>query len=903
VGFPDSNSIAALPGGTLDRAQAQEKEIDGRDGRDDPACLPVGSVFGRYILLERLGTGGMGVVYAAFDPRLDRKVALKLLTDDDVVARTNLEREARLAARLQHPNVIAVYDVGAVDERIYLAMEYVDGVTLADWMSSAARPTGEILAVFVQAARGLAAAHRAGLVHRDFKPSNVLVGRDGRVRVLDFGLARTADDAPDGARFASPACYMAPEQHRGAPAGPAADQFAFCVALHEALYGVPPFAGSSLDELAGNVLAGRIVDPPRGARVPAWLRRVIVRGVSVDAQARFPSIEAVTGALGRDPTRARRTWMALAVLVGVAGVAVASHARAERQHAASCAAHDQKVEELVGPGPAQRIRAAFAATGASYAEDSAERGLAALSRYAQTLGGRYRETCEANGPDLERRTSCYDERAAELDELIHALTTADRFLVATAIDAIGKLSPVETCDEGQASERSDGGTPELGVRVARARALWDAGRVDAAIASSTSTITAARAQGDRRHELDAQLLLGNLEFQRDKPEAAVAWSRAIELGEALGRDADVELGLEYLAFDASLRLHDFDKAHRLQRLAAAKLARMGAAATRAGHVVSLEGAILTQEGHPDAAEPVLRQALALQEKLYGDTSPALTPTLDRLVAALGDEGRAAEMLAIARRAAMIRERAYGPDHPKLIAAFNNVGLALLDLGRYDEATAPLRRADDIAVRALGAESSQRIYALYNLGIVERRQGHLDAAEVTFETARAVAETALGPSSLQVGEMLTGLGQVSLARGRPDEGAARFARALPIVEQALGKGHRDVATVLLGLGQSYLDLRQPAAAAPLLERALRLRADDPSRAEAEYAFSLARALWELGHERPRALTLARQAAATGVLVTESVTQDQISAWLASHPAPDLRRRPRNTARLVGPSSSE
>ena len=613
-----------------------------------PARLPPGSVFGRYILLELVGAGGMGVVYAAFDPKLDRKVALKLVWDDDAAARAGLEREAQLAARLQHPNVIAIYDVGAVDERIYLAMEYVDGVTLADWMSSPARPTREVLAVFLQAARGLVAAHGAGLVHRDFKPSNVLVGHDGRVRVLDFGLARKADDAPDraghtrsaassagtGARIGSPA-YMAPEQHRGEPAGPAADQFAFCVALHEALYGTRPFAGSSLDELAGNVLAGRVVEPPRSARVPPWICRVIARGLSVDSQARFPSIEAVAAALGRYPTRARRTWTALAALIGVTGVALAGHARTVQQRAAACEDHEHKVQELVGPGPAQRIRAAFAATGTAYAADSAERSVAALDHYARTLGGRYRETCDANGPDLERRAGCYDERAAELDELVRALTTADRFLVATAIDAIGKLSSVETCDEVQASARPDGATPDLGLRVARVRALWDAGRFAAAIDSATSTVDAARARGDQRHELDAQLVLGDLEFQLDKPEAAVAWSRAIEIGEALGRDVDVELGLESLAFDAALRLHDFGAAHQLQRLAAAKVARTGADATRAARVAALEGAILEQEGQPDAAEPVLRRALAVQEKLYGDASPALTQTLDRLAGALG----------------------------------------------------------------------------------------------------------------------------------------------------------------------------------------------------------------------------------------------------------------------------
>lgn len=922
---PDANLIAAFIGGTLDPAQAEDLagHIDGcgacdelvawsmraaqsatprapsAAGPDTAELHPRGSVFGRYVLLELVGAGGMGRVYAAFDPKLDRKVALKLVWDEAAAARAGIEREARLAARLQHPNVIAIYDVGAVDERLYLAMEYVDGVTLADWITGPARSTREILGVFLQAARGLVAAHGAGLVHRDFKPSNVLVGNDGRVRVLDFGLARAVDDAPAGAaihtrgvvvegsaagaRVGTPA-YMAPEQHRGEPAGAAADQFAFCVALHEALHRARPFAGDSVEHLAGNVLAGRVVEPPPGSRVPPWLRRVILRGLSVEPHARFASMEALAAALSRDPTRARRTAIALAALVGVAGLGFAGHARTVEQRAAVCRAHEQRMIALVGPGQALRVRAAFAATGASFAAASADKSLAALDRYARALGERYRDACDAGGPDLDSRVGCYEERATELGALVDVLAGADRVEVARAIGAASAITPVATCEEARAATRPDGATPDLARRVAEVRALDHAGRLTAAAAEATRVLTDARGRGDRRHEVDALLLLGRVELAQSKPAAATTLSQAIEVGEANGRDAEVEIALELLAFDSAQRMHDYAAAHRLQRLAAAKVARTGLADSRAGDVTALDGMILQMEGRPGEAEAALRQAVALQEKIYGADSPPVGPTLDRLAIVLSDQGRDAEALALDERAAAIRETTLGPEHPRLIDGLVDLAGSLSTLGRYDEAFARLHRADDIAVHAFGADSAQRFITLDNLGLLDKDRHHYDAAERSLDAALAIAETRLGTASEQAGEVLSDIGEVYAARGRPAEAAAYFERALPIVEHALGAQHRQVAEILLDLGLAYLDLHRADRAVAPLERALRLRSEDTPARAAPIRFALARALWDAGRDRPRAIALARQASGTSLRPGEGVTQEAIAAWIASHTPP-------------------
>jgi len=290
--------------------------------------LERGAALGRYLILERLGAGGMGVVFLAYDPELDRKLALKLLHPGPAAhagrARARLLREAQAMARLTHPNVVAVHDVGTFGGQVFVAMDFVPGQTLGAWLATRRPDWRAALKLFAQAGAGLAAAHAAGIVHRDFKPDNVLVGDDGRVCVTDFGLARTGtgteasgvmpasprDDAGPsvaltqaGAVMGTPA-YMAPEQYHGESADARADQFSFCVALWEAIYGRRPFAGETLLELAQAVTMGEVQAPGRAA-APTWLRRTLERGLAVDPAARWPSMSALLAELAHDRWRTR----------------------------------------------------------------------------------------------------------------------------------------------------------------------------------------------------------------------------------------------------------------------------------------------------------------------------------------------------------------------------------------------------------------------------------------------------------------------------------------------------------------------------------------------------------------------------------------------------------------------
>jgi hypothetical protein len=298
----------------LGRVATVSDDDGGHDTPKAPSEVPVlrrGATLGRYIVLDPLGEGGMGVVYAAYDPELDRKLAVKVLRDrlSGAVGRSSrLLREAQALARLDHPNVVAVYDVGTIDGQVFIAMELVAGQTIGAWLEARPRDGRAIVEVYRLAGHGLAAAHALGIVHRDFKPENVLIDSRGRVRVVDFGLARTAEDAEDadnpppgaapdpersgggarvslavtltrtGAIVGTPG-YIAPEQEHG-KTQPAVDQFSFCVALWKALYGELPYAGKSGPELAAAAKAGEIRAPSSPTRVPAWLHRILLRGLS-----------------------------------------------------------------------------------------------------------------------------------------------------------------------------------------------------------------------------------------------------------------------------------------------------------------------------------------------------------------------------------------------------------------------------------------------------------------------------------------------------------------------------------------------------------------------------------------------------------------------------------------------
>jgi serine/threonine protein kinase len=307
----------------------------GRPGDDDE--LRPTTLIDRYQIERRLGAGGMGVVYAARDIHLGRAVAVKVVGPriDTGSGQGRLVREAQAMARLRHANLATVYDIGVSNDRLFVVMELIDGGTVADWLASEPRSWRAILAVYLQAARGLAAAHAAGFVHRDFKPENVLLDKDGVARVSDFGVARILGDADRadpaegmaatgsvtgiGVVVGTPG-YIAPEILRHEPVDGRADQFSFCVAVYASVYGERPFepleGPSRIAETLGKLR------PPRDGIAPRWLQRIITRGLAADPRDRWPTMDALAAAIARRLGRRRRTL----ALTGVGVIAVAAMA-------------------------------------------------------------------------------------------------------------------------------------------------------------------------------------------------------------------------------------------------------------------------------------------------------------------------------------------------------------------------------------------------------------------------------------------------------------------------------------------------------------------------------------------------------------------------------------------------
>jgi predicted Ser/Thr protein kinase len=426
-----------------------DEPVEGTDPLVRSTSDLVHSRVGRYLVLAKAGVGGMGIVYGAYDPELDRKVALKFLLAGSGVKqaerRARLLREAQALAKFSHPEIVAVYDFGEHPVGVWLAMEFVDGRTLGAWAEETLRSWREVLAVMLAAGRGVAAAHAAGLIHRDLKPDNIMVGHDGRVRVMDFGLTTSlgqtpavghspledsttvsgAPLTPRGSLLGTPA-YMAPEQFSRAEVTAAADQFSFCVTLWELLFGERPFAGRTTRELSASVLGGRLRTPSRHRGVPSWLQRICERGLALAPENRWPSMQALLEQLDRGQSRGRARKLALGVgVLACLAAAGEGYRQFERgQRIAACEAEGATIGEVWNDEARMQVHAALVGTDMSYAADTADKVMPWLNTYAREWQAVRATACtnttvyEEDAWDadmLDRSRWCLDERRMDLE--------------------------------------------------------------------------------------------------------------------------------------------------------------------------------------------------------------------------------------------------------------------------------------------------------------------------------------------------------------------------------------------------------------------------------------------------------------------------------------------------------
>ncbi|HEX4404355.1 MAG TPA: serine/threonine-protein kinase, partial [Polyangia bacterium] len=731
-----------------------------------PSALPRGATIGRYTILAPIGVGGVGEVFAAYDPELDRKVALKLLRAhgdaNDVRAQARLLREAKAMARLAHPNVVAVHDAGAFGARVFVAMEFVDGLSLKDWLVAGPRTRTEILSVFTAAARGLAAAHAAGLVHRDFKPGNVMIGLDGAVRVMDFGLARemgdgnagptSADDlrradssdlnitlTATGELMGTP-LYMSPEQFRTAPTDARTDQFSFCVALYQALYGEAPFGDANLTAIMIEVLAGRVRPAPPKTRVPSWLRRVLLRGLSVAPDARWPSMNALVAALARDPARARqRTAVAVGVLAIVA-LSTLTLVRAARRPALMCQGGPARLAAVWEPttSPAHprhdAVRAAFLASGAPGAREVWERVAVLLDRYGARWLASYSDACEAthvrgeqSAATLDLRMACLDERRTAILALTDVLAKADRVVVRSAVDSVNALPALERCADPQQilspvepprdaaiRRRVD----ELRTGLAQVKALNDTGKRLEARELGRARLAEARATSYRPivaealHALESTYAGFNF-----MPESRAVGEETVDTAIAVSRDDFAAEAAIILAGGFDFRSGSSTEGLYWKHVARALLDRLGG-----GHEL-LRAWLLNDEAlnelhvhDPKAALASTESALELKEKVLPPEHPDIAISLGTKAEILVALGRGDEALRLNARLDAMFVQAYGTASTEAAASRSNRAEYLVDLDRAAEAITPAREALEGLEAQLGPE---HVYLSFPLIVIGR----------------------------------------------------------------------------------------------------------------------------------------------------------------------------------------
>jgi eukaryotic-like serine/threonine-protein kinase len=504
-------------------------------GKAEPARL------GRFVLVGPIAGGGMGVVHGAYDPELDRRVALKLVHPrerGDARARELLVEEARALARLDHPNVVPVHDVLVESGEVVIVMELVAGQTLTAWEAAAPRSWREIVAVYVQAGRGLAAAHTAGIVHRDFKPTNAIVGDDGRVRVLDFGLARLEDGEAMPGEVVGTAAYGAPEQLAGEAATAASDQFSFCVALHRALHGVLPFGARAPAGRRAEIAAGRIA---RGTRdLPAWLSRIVDRGLAADPARRHASMAALLALLEQE--RGWRRWRApsaAAAIAGLGGLALALALRGGDDPLAAC---DGGAPALAKTLRRAEIDEALRRAGTSYAESIRPRVLGGLDDYGAAWSRTHREACvahrrgEQSDAMLDRGMLCLQRRLADLDAAVKVLAGTRPLTVANALDVVAGLPAVAACADLEALTAEIPPPPSalapavaaVRARLSHAAALDRGGRSGEAIAAASAASAEAAPLGYAPVAVEAALEEGRIRLFRREHDRAISALRVAE---------------------------------------------------------------------------------------------------------------------------------------------------------------------------------------------------------------------------------------------------------------------------------------------------------------------------------------------------------------------------------------
>lgn len=785
-----------------------------------------GEALDRYVILHRLGAGGMGEVYAAWDPVLDRKVAVKVLRPDieDTALTEELKHrllgEAQALAKLSHPNVVTVHDVGLAGDRVYLAMEFVEGRTLKDWLAQVPRPSWQqILEVFLAAGEGLVAAHEQGLTHRDFKPDNVIIGRDGRTRVMDFGLAhgnakKKKDGTPHrtitapGAMIGTPA-YMSPEALHGEPTDFRSDEFSFCVSLYEALYGFRPFTGNSPAAIAVEISANRVQPPPGNTGVPRRIHALILKGLRAAPAERFQSLRALLLQLGR--TRSQKEQrLALAIIAGLSVIAASVTALAMYKEHTRC---DEIPTRLAGVWDAEVKRAAgeaFTRTGKSWASAAWRDAASRLDTYAAQWVAERRAICESTPTGDDERFGeelvCLSRALSDLEATTQLFAHADADVVERAVSSASGLLPIESCKRPRERQVTTVVSDSDRGRLSKIRALIDAGKYSDALALSSSL--AAEAGRNRGVFAEARLQGAIARKRLGDATGADAWAEEAILAadEAHDDELAARAWVERVGFAAFATPADAD---RWARFARSAIERAGTSDELLAGLATNLGTVKYMLGDYAGAEAAHRESLQLRVKLLGPSNPSVARAHSNLGATLArlkryDEARAEYVQALA-----IEEALLDSSHPQVADTLNNLGNVLRDQGQLTRARDTLTRSLAIKEAAYGPDSLPVAVTLSNLALTLIDLKDLDGADAALTRAVEIKRARAGRDALTVAISLTNLAELRRAQHRWAASIDADEKALEIRRVRQGPKHPDLALNLQGLVAAETELKDAA----------------------------------------------------------------------------------------------
>ncbi|HWB78761.1 MAG TPA: serine/threonine-protein kinase [Nannocystaceae bacterium] len=903
-------------------ADAEGRTDDGHHDGEDPPLDPEQRFAGRYRIRECIGAGAGGTVYAAYDPELDRVIALKVLrgaVTSGASSPNRFTREAKVMAKVAHPNVVAVHDVGVSGGHVFIATELVDGDTLDAWLAAKTRSWTEVLDVFVAAGRGLAAIHDTGLVHRDFKPGNVMVGRDGRVRVTDFGLARlrpeieqradedlvTASDVPTmspgmlaetlatqtrtGALVGTPA-YMSPEQWRSQPADARSDQFSYCVALYEALFGRRPFIGRTAAELSASVCDDD-ARAPHGCKVPRWLTQAVLRGLSRTPEQRFRDMQALLFALTDGPRRVRARRGALAIGLALVAVAGAGYGARGLHTEGPCDGDRTRFEQVWDDD----VRASLAERLVTSPGEFDALAPLADDWIARWQRSRAQACGELDGEDARAallQVSCLDRRFVQLRSTLAVIREPALGRMPAAL-MLGGVQAPERCLEGAVllDIEPSYGTPvarglseQLAPDIDRIEALRLAGRLDEGLAVAIGVVAQAEIDGDHAVRAEALLALGQIHSARKEPALAEhALRAAVWAAEASGHVEVAADGWTELASVLGTMQEHYDEGIAAAERARAVLQRMHDPARE----LTLEADVATMEsinGHYEAALAAHSDVLARAQELLGPNDRQVARIHMNMAAVLANLGRIDEASAHADAGLAIQRAEYPGPHPVTVEMLNTVGALAVHEGDLAHARAALEQALAMAELALLTDHATTASVLTNLGNIEMDEGRYAPAVERLERALSIYRSVHGPEHADVALAIHNLAGAYDKSGDVTKAIALYREALAMRRRVSGEDHPGTANSMHNLGLVLTNHGELDEGIALLEGALAIRDAkkvDPFR-RASSAFMLAKAYDRRG-DRVRAIALAERARVLlqGIAPRKAEVLTAVEAWLAAH----------------------